>query len=47
MAEQKNFNGKARNRNWMINVIYPFTSIGSLVFTSCMIENVYRPSSSS
>lgn len=46
MAEQKNFNRKARNRIWIVNIIYPFMTTVSLVFISCMIETVYRTSSS-
>lgn len=32
MAEQKNFNRKARNRNWMVYIIYPFMRIFGLYF---------------
>lgn len=47
MAEQKNFNRKARNRNWIVNIIYPFMNTVYLVVISCMIETVYRTFSSS
>lgn len=38
MAEQKNFNRKARNIIWMVNIICPVMSTVSLVFISYTVE---------